>query len=358
MHKTNIPAQPDRILFVRLSAVGDVINTLPALEALRQSFPKAHIGYLVEDRAYTVIEGHPSVDEVILYPRKKWVEMLKQPSQWPTLWWEFRELRRRLREPRYDVALNYQSNLKGALFALLSKSPLRVGFAKNNSKENSYLFNHVQVSPEGGELINRVEKFIALSAAIGATSEKAVYRLPVRPDRKEAVRQWFQARDLNDYAVIHPGTSDFGAKKRWLPERFAELARDIHKQTGLTSVITWGPGEKELAEGIVAASQGAALLAMQTTHLLDLADITAGAKLYIGCDSGPLHLASAVGTPSVALFGPKDPRTYGPWNSRSRVVQRGQTSDQPHYGEMSAITSADVMAAVRDLLDEVAASTA
>ncbi|MGB1580143.1 MAG: glycosyltransferase family 9 protein, partial [Nevskiales bacterium] len=131
-----IPADPRRILFVRLSAVGDVINTLPALEALRQSFPQAHIGYLVEDRAHTVIEGHPSVDEVILYPRKRWVGMLKQPRQWLNVWREFRALLRRLREPRYDAALNYQSNLKGALFAWLSKAHIRLGFAKNNSKEN------------------------------------------------------------------------------------------------------------------------------------------------------------------------------------------------------------------------------
>lgn len=344
-----VPANPRRILFVRLSAVGDVINTLPALEALRQSFPEAHIGYLVEDRAYTVIEGHPSVDEVILYPRKRWVAMLRQPSQWLTVWREFRALLKTLREPRYDVALNYQSNLKGGLFAWLSRAHLRVGFSKNNSKENSYIFNHIQVSPEGGELINRVEKFVALSAAIGADPANAAYRLPDRPERREAVRQWLDSEGLKDYAVIHPGTSDFGAQKRWLPERFAELAAGIKSELGLTPVITWGPGEKELAQGIVDHSDGAAILAMQTTHLLDLADITRNARLYIGCDSGPLHLASAVGAPSVALFGPKDPRTYAPWNPRSRVVQKG-SEENPYHGEMTDITVDDVMKAARELL--------
>lgn len=354
MPKT-IPANPGRILFVRLSAVGDVINTLPALEALRQSFPQAHIGYLVEDRAYTAIEGHPSVDEVLLYPRKRWVAMLKRPGQWATFWHEFNALRKRLRAPRYDIALNFQSNLKGALFALLSGALLRVGFGRNNSKENSYLFNHIQVSPEGGELINRVEKFITLSAAIGADPSRAAYRLPERPDRRKAVQDWLGQMQLSQYAVIHPGTSDFGAQKRWLPERFAELARRLKTELGLTPIITWGPGEQELAQHIVSESGDAAVLAMQTSHLLDLADITRHARLYVGCDSGPLHLASAVGAPSVALFGPKDPRTYAPWNPHSRVVQKAST-ETPYWGNMIDITVDDVMNAAKSLLDEVSAT--
>lgn len=335
-----------------MSAVGDVINTLPALEALRQSFPQAHIGYLVEDRAHTVIEGHPAADEVILYPRKRWVSLLKNPAQWISWWREYRGLMRQLRNPRYDVVLNFQSNLKGALFAWLSRARIRVGFAKASSKESSYLFNHLQVSPEGGELINRVEKFIALAAAIGADADKAAYRLPNRPDRQQAVNNWLQGQNLARYAVIHPGTSDFGAQKRWLPERFAELAQRLRKELDLTPVITWGPGEMALAQSIVDGSEGTALLAMQTAHLLDLAEITRHAALYVGCDSGPLHLASAVGTPSVALFGPKDPRTYAPWNPRSRVVQKA-VGDNPYNGEMRAIKVDDVMQAIVELLDEV-----
>ncbi|MGB1580144.1 MAG: glycosyltransferase family 9 protein, partial [Nevskiales bacterium] len=208
------------------------------------------------------------------------------------------------------------------------------------------------VSPEGGELINRVEKFVALSAALGADKGQAAYRLPDRPDRRAAVDAWLSANALERYAVIHPGTSDFGAQKRWMPERFAELARQVHSEFGLPCIITWGPGEKELAEGIVASSQGGAILAMQTAHLLDLAEITRNAQLYVGCDSGPLHLASAVGAPSVALFGPKDPRTYAPWNPRSRVVQKGRP-ENPFDGAMADISVEDVMQAARGLLDEV-----
>lgn len=337
--------QPRRILFIRLSAVGDVINTLPALDALRNSYPDAHIGYLVEDRAYSAIEGHPLVDEVHLYPRRRWVKMFNRPVYWRMLFREIRNFFRGLRSQRYEMALNYQSNLKGAFFSFFSGAPLRAGFSRDNSKESSHLFNHINVSPEGGELINRVEKFIALSRTIGATGDNAEYRLPENSGRRARVAQWRHQQSLDRYVAIHPGTSDYGAQKRWLPERFAELARRIGSELGLKPVITWGPGERELAEEIVRNSNGQALLAMQTEHLLDLAEIIRGAELYIGCDSGPLHLSSAVHTPSVALFGPKDPRTYAPWNPSSRVVQKGE-----NYGEMNDITVDDVMESCLSLL--------
>ncbi len=345
--------KPRRILFVRLSAVGDVINTLPALDTLRKSFPDAHIGYAVEDRAYSVIEGHPQTDIVHLYPRKRWVSMLRHPSKWRALIKEIFNFFKDIRSQRYEVALNYQSNLKGALFALLSRAPLRAGFAKQNSKESSHIFNHINVSPEGGELINRVEKFIALSVGIGAQGKNAEYRLPDCPEYVQTVAKWRKDQNLNKYAVIHPGTSEYGAQKRWLPERFSELASRIHKDLGLRPVITWGPGEIELAEGIVNDSHGVALLSMQTSHLLELAEIIRGADLYVGCDSGPLHLASAAGTPSVALFGPKDPRTYAPYNPHSRVVQKGE-----YNGEMMDIEVEDVFSAASDLIQEISRTTA
>lgn len=338
-------SSPRRILFVRLSAVGDVINTLPALDALRSSFPDAHIGYAVEDRAYSAIEGHPQADIVHLYPRKRWVGMVRQPSQWMTLFREIFAFFSEIRSQRYELAMNYQSNLKGALFALLSGAPLRAGFAKANSKESSYVFNHINVSPQGGELINRVDKFKALSAGIGAKAVDAGYQLPEHPEYRERVDKWRNENGLENYVVIHPGTSEYGAQKRWVPERFAQLAKRIHSELGLKPVITWGPGELELAGGIVRSSDDSALLSMQTSHLLELAEIIRGATLYIGCDSGPLHLSSATSTPSVALFGPKDPRTYAPYNARSRVVQKGE-----FQGEMLDITVDDVFEAARDLM--------
>jgi lipopolysaccharide heptosyltransferase I len=341
-----------RILFIRLSAVGDVINTLPALEALRRGLPGAFIGYVVEDRAHDLISNHPSVDRVHLYRRKRWARYLHQPKHWWEGVTEFSAFFREIRRENHTIALDFQGNLKGAMHGLLSGARRRVGFSRGHCKENNYFFNNEHVTPPGGtENINRVEKFLSLVGHLGVPIESAGYRLPETKDGRARVDAFLSQSRLKDYAVLHPGTSDFGAVKRWMPERFGELAERIGRSTPLRPVISWGPGERPLAEEIVAASKGAAVLAMETRNILDLAELIRSARLYVGCDSGPLHLSSAVATPSVALFGPKDPRTYGPYNPHHRVVLKGELGQ----GSMAAITVDDAFAAVQSLLSELVA---
>lgn len=340
---------PQRILLVRLSAVGDVVNTLPALEAIRSALPEAFLGFVVEDRAHDLIARHPSVDRVHLYRRKRWARMALQPTRWGVLYEEFGRFVRELRQERYEAALNFQSNLKGALHALLSGAPRRIGFARGHCREWSHLLANERVVPPEGGRINRVEKFLSLAAALGIPIRGAAYRLPETRESALRVAGWRAREGLGEYVAIHPGTSDFGRIKRWPPERFAELAARIRAELGLPAVITWGPGERPLAERIVAAAGGGAILAPETSSILDLAEILRQARIFVGCDSGPLHLASAVGAPSVALFGPKDPRIYGPYNPFRRVVLKGEPGRAP----MEAIEVGDAFDAVRALLDEV-----
>lgn len=349
------PAPPRRILMIRLSAVGDVVNTLPALEAIRAAYPAARIGFVVEDRAHDIIQGHPSVDRVHLYPRRRWVRMASHPSQWPAAIGELAVFVREVWAERYDVALDFQGNFKGAMHGLVSGVRRRIGFAAGYCKEWSHFFSNVHVVPPGGETINRVDKFLALAAAIGAPLGRATYRLPDRPDCRARVDAFLGARPPGEFVAIHPGTSDFGKSKRWLQERFSSLASRIGRERGLRSVITWGPGERSLAEEIVRGSGGHAELALETRSILELAELIRRARLFVGCDSGPLHLSSAVGTPSVALFGPKDPRVYGPYNAHRRIVYKPENG---HGGSMGAITVDDAYKAVSDLLDETPALAA
>ncbi len=344
---------PKRVLCIRLSAVGDVINTLPALEALRRGRPDAFIGFVVEDRAHDLITHHPSVDRVHLYRRKRWARWARQPIHWGKLYEELSAFLWGIRKERYDAALNFQSNLKGALHALLSGAPARVGFSKGHSKEHSHLFANIRVTPPGGESINRVEKFLSMAVVAGAARDGAGYRLPPTREAAGRIAAWTAAQGLEDFVAIHPGTSEFGALKRWPADRFGALAARIARQAGLSSVVTWGPGERPLAEAVVAASEGRARLALETANILELAELIRRARLYVGCDSGPLHLSSAVGTPSIALFGPKDPRTYGPYNPRHRVVLKGA----PGQASMDAIGVDDALAAVSDLLGELSVTS-
>jgi lipopolysaccharide heptosyltransferase I len=303
------------ILLMRLSAVGDVVNTLPAVSAVRAAFPKARIGYLVEDKAQQVVEGHPDLDEVTVFPKKRWRERALSPATWAAAAGHVR----RIREGDYDVLLDFQGNLKGGLHAALSGIPTRIGFARGHSKEGSHRFTNVHVAPPT-ERILRAKKFLALLRPLGIESPEIVWKLPPRPDSVRAVGESLRALGLEDgrYALFHPGTSAVDPGKRWPTERFAELARRLESEHGLPTLVAWGPGERPLAEEVARASN--AVVAMETRSLMDLAEMLSRARLYVGADSGPQHLASAVGAASVALLGDRDPAIYAPCNPRSRVV--------------------------------------
>lgn len=342
-------SDPQRILCIRLSAVGDVINTLPALDAVRRGFPRAFIGFVVEDRAHDLIANHPSVDRVHLFRRRRWVRMAYQPLNWARAFEEVSRFIGEIRRERYDVALDFQGNFKGAMHGLLSGVRRRIGFGPGHTKEWNHLFTNVHVLPPGGERINRVEKFLSLAAALGISPDGAAYRLPDSEESRARVGAFLGAQRLSSYVAMHPGTSDFGRLKRWRAERFSALAERISRERGFRSVVTWGPGERPLAEEVVRGSGASAVLALETRSILDLAELVRRARLFVGCDSGPLHLSSAVGTPSVALFGPKDPQVYGPHNPHRRIVYKAQNGT----GAMDAITVDDAYAAVASLLAEI-----
>jgi ADP-heptose:LPS heptosyltransferase len=254
-----------------------------------------------------------------------------------------------LRRERYDVALDFQANFKGAVHGIVSGARRRVGFARPHSRELSHLFTHDHVFLPDTP-IHRVDTFLHLAAFLGVPTNGIPYALPDSPESRERIRAFLERNRLREggYVTIHPGTSEFGRSKRWDPDRFGLLAERIGGKHRLLSVVTWGPGERDLARRVVERSGGQAVLAMQTESLLDLAEILRRSRLFVGCDSGPMHLASAVEIPSVALFGPKDPKVYGPRSPKSRVVFKPQ-GDGPN-GAMDAITVEDVCAAVDELL--------
>ncbi len=331
-----------RLLVIRLSAVGDVVNSLPALCAIRKSYPRAHIGWVVEDRAYDLIRGHPAVDRVHLFPRRRWVR-----HPWKALG-EAARLIHEIRRERYEVSLDLQGNLKGAMHGLFSGVRRRIGFSRGHCREWNHVFTNVHVTP-AGERINRVDKFLAVAAFLGASVDAASYRLPESSESRDRVGRFLDSEGIAAYLAMHPGTSDFGKEKRWLPERFSALAARAGRELGLRTLVTWGPEERELATRVVEGSEGHAVLSAPTRSILDLAELLRRSRLFVGCDSGPLHLAGAVGTPSVGLFGPKDPAVYGPYNPMHRVVYKPGLNGHA----MAAITVDDAFRAVAELFSEI-----
>lgn len=335
-------AEPRRILMIRLSAIGDVVNTLPALTLLRRALPDAHLGFVVEDRARDVIAGHPLLDRVYVFPRRRWRALLRRPGSWRQLAREVRDYVRELRAERWQVALDVQSNLKGAAHALASGAPRRVGFARGHDYELNHLLSTDQVTPPA-DRPHRVDKFASLLGALGVDGAAREYVLPVDEAARERIAAWCAREGIvpGSYVVLHPGTSDHGADKRWPAESFAALARAVARDLQRPVIVTFGPGEEALAERVCVLAEGAARLGPATASLLELVELLRGAAVFVSADTGPMHLAAAARVPCVALFGPKDPAVYGPYGEGHVVLRppggSRTTADVPVAAVLDAV---------------------
>lgn len=314
---------PRRILFVRLSAIGDVINALPAVAALRRAEPDAVIDFAVEDKAKDVVLGHPLIDRVVVFPKKRWNRAIRTPAGFFRALREAGDYVRDLRTRRYDVSIDCQGTLKGALHSFLSGAPMRIGFTRKHSYEANTWFSTIQVEPPAGRP-HRVEKFLSLLRPLGLDGTGAAYALPEDAESRARVRAYLEEAGIDGYVILHPGTSDFAPEKRWPAERYGELAQRVVSELGLRVLVTWGPGERPLADAVCRRSGGQALRAPQTRSLMELAELIRRARAFVSADTGPMHLAAACGTPCVALFGPKDPALYGPYGTGHTVITKGR----------------------------------
>ena len=296
------PAEPwqaaRRILVIRLGALGDVVRTRFAFAGVRARFPDARIDWLVEDRAAPGLVGITGLDELVEVPRR--ALGLRRPG---ALFLRASREVAELRERRYDLSLDFHSILKSALLARWAQIPVRVGFAPPLGREGasrlmthtvSVPHSHISRFERNAELVRFIGSEVPLGAPPLSLPEGAGKGLELLPD---------------DYAVIHPGTSPATLYKRWEPERFAEVARSLYETRGLSSVISWGPveGERETA-GRIAELAGPGVQP-RPEGLDSIASVLAmlqGARIFIGSDSGLIHLAALTGRPIVGVFGPTD----------------------------------------------------
>lgn len=308
----------DRLLLIRLGAVGDVLRTLPALHMLRRTFPHIHLAWIVEELSRELLMDHPEIDQVITFPRRELRSAGLHPTQLPAI---VSRLARDLRREQFGVALDLQGSFKSALVALLSAAPRRIGFAPGHCREMSFLLTNEWV-PLPSPWLNRVERNLRLVEALGARGDEIAMVLPERPEdgRKADGILADLAPEGEAVVLLSPGTSRRQRHKKWPPGHYARLARLLKRLPGVAPVIVWGPGEEDLANAIVDASRGDALLA-PGVGLRMLAALLRRSALFIGADTGPMHLAWGVGCPVVALFGPTDPRLNAPLG-RSHIVLR------------------------------------
>jgi lipopolysaccharide heptosyltransferase I len=290
-----------RLLIVRLGSLGDLVHALPAVAALRRAYPDAEIDWLV-DAAYK--------DFLALVPVISSVVSLRDRTMAAWL-----EARRTLRRRRYDVAMDFQGLLKSAALARLSGARRVIGLDRHALREGlAAPFYTEQVDVGEGQHV--IHKNLRLVAALGVRTETVEF--PFRVPDSEALGV-LRAGGLGEFALLNPGAA--WPNKRWPAQSFGALARRVRQHQSIAPVVVWGPGEAELADAVIASSGGAAVRA-PSTSVADLLALAREARVFVAGDTGPLHLAAAVGTPIVSVFGPTNPARNGPWNGSDVAISR------------------------------------
>lgn len=296
-----LASTPRRILIVRLGAIGDVVRVLPMLNGLKQRFPDSEVDWVVQAKAADILRGHPQIAELFVVPFRRWRDSLTAEA------WL---LRRRMRARGYDLVLDFQGMLKGAVWAVAAGGPaVRVGWAPGHTQNVTWLWHHGLRTPPG-KRANRHVRHRVLVEWLGVPD---VHGVPpaFTPADTQAVDRFFAglAREPRPWILAYPGSSVAGRHKRWDIVRFERALREVAARTAGTVLVGWGPAEGEEA-GDLAAALGAPLI--PPTTIRELTYLLAGCDLFIGMDTGPLHLAGLVGTPAVAVFGRSDPAVHGP----------------------------------------------
>jgi lipopolysaccharide heptosyltransferase I len=294
-----------RFLIVRLGALGDVIHGIPAAAALRAQFPAAAIDWVTDPRYVELLGLVRGLDRRVPIDTRRVADALAT----------IRELRR----TRYDAAIDLQGLIKSAAIARGAGADRTIGFPGAHLREPAARFFYTE-TPPAGDAAHVIFKNMALLAPFGVREARVAFPLDV-PETPAADQVSARAGGRG-YALLNPGAA--WPNKRWPPDRFGALAVLIRERLGLRSFVLWGPGEYALATAVTAASAGAAEVA-PATSTIDLFALSRGARLMVSGDTGPLHIAAAMGTPIVSLFGPTRADRNGPWAPADVAITRTAT---------------------------------
>ncbi len=339
--------------------MGDILRTVPALRALRRGLPAAKIRWVLDEGWLGLLDGHPDLDGLIPLPRKRISRCSANPGTWPDSLRAIGEFRSALRATGSDLAIDFHGNLRSGIAARLSAAPVRLGYAGHQQKEgNRWLTTHR--IPEGERRTPRVLRNLALVETLGIAVEPLPScDLPLVDRGAEAAAGVLSVTGLDPerFAVLSPSASVSQAYKIPPPEIFA-AACDRAAIRGLRTLVVWGPGEEEQARQVVASAiEGAAKVAPPTT-IPALAALIARGRLFVGADSGPLHLACAVGCPALGIYGPTDPLVNRPWGVPHRSVSppgREYTGIKriDRQRAFEGLRSVDVTSAIDELISEI-----
>ena len=325
----------ERYLVVRLTALGDILHTLPAVAALRAAHKNAQIDWVVERKWAPVLEGSAAISEVIPFDCASIFSAVTCV--------------RRLRQKKYTCAIDFQGLYKSSVLAMCSGAPRRIGFERAWAREpGAALLYTERVIPTGRHV---AELNYSLTEKAGASRPaKPEYPLRVPSGGAASVRARLAEQGIGEYIVVGPGGS--WRAKCWPTDRYGVFCREFEKSHGLRAIVIHGPGEESLAEEVYRAALPATPIVMRTT-IEELMGLLAHARCAVAADSGPLHLAAALGTPVVGLYGPTDPSRNGPFVPGALIVSQARP-EEISYKRRTAFSPAMLRISVEQVLDAAA----
>ncbi len=343
------PESVRSILVIRLYFLGDVLLSTPVIEALKDRFPDARLSVLIKKRALGILEGNPSVDETIIYD---------EPERYHNPVWQLK-LASRLRRARYDLAVDLTGDLRSSLLLLAAEPGFRTGV--NHAGFGRLLDRRIPYRSTGPVVDHLLSALLPLGIDVGERAPS----LYLTEEESTRARDLLESHGIaagERFVMLSPGAGS--RLKRWGPERFGSLAERIKRELGLSSIVTGAPGDRSLADAVVASSGGTAVSLAGATDIRLLAAVAAEAEIFVGNDSGPMHITASQGTPIVGLFGASTPERFAPRGAPSRVIwHRFDCSpcdqrhcERPHQSCMDAIGVGEVLGAVTELLSEVGAT--
>jgi len=309
-----------RILIVKLSAIGDVVHTLPALNALRRHYPSAHITWLVEEAAADLVIGHKALDDVIVSRRKTWLPGLRGRGRHRHLT-EIIRFIKKLRAERFDMIFDFQASFKGAVLVAMVRSRQKIGFGRGlEHQEGSYWVLNKRIPAVSME-IHALKRGLLMLEKIGIRNREIEYGIPIGEDDDRWVHTKLAALGISPETpiiVINPMAK--WPTKLWVEARFVQLADQIATRFGRPLIFTGSREDRHGINAIISQLHQTAFNLAGETNLIQLAALLRRAEIMVTTDTGPMHIAAAVGTPVVALFGPTAPWRTGPYGDQHRIV--------------------------------------
>lgn len=295
---------PRKILIVLHGSIGDVTRALPLAKLLRQGFPRASLAWSVEPAAYPLLQGNPAIDEIILFDRPHW-------------WKSFGPFLAGIRARRFDLVLDLQRHLKSGIVSWMSGAPRRLGFHPADSKEGNGFFNNLHIQ-RYGDSIAKLDHYLKFADYLAIPRAPLVWNFSLTPDEWAAVDRHL-VQTSSPYAVLFVGTR--WPSKQWFSQQVAECAKMLQVEFNFDVLLLGAASDRELARrAMVGVSRRVINLAGRTT-LREAVGIIQRAKLAVGPDTGLMHIAAAVGTPVISLWGATDPDRTGPFGFADLAIR-------------------------------------